>query len=149
MSARRHRMSASEGASGGGRAALLGTEQRPVFRLPKMFEEYEAITKDEVRDFSPNQLRIWRNGRKRAVEHFVSVVGDKPVNEATEDDGIAYTEWWRDRVLKENVAVKIANRQQPALRRGAGAPSFRPVGGRPAVPKRATADSRALLQPME
>jgi hypothetical protein len=40
------------------RAALLGTVKRPAFPLSKLFEEYEAMTKDEVRDFSPNQLRV-------------------------------------------------------------------------------------------
>jgi integrase len=101
----------------GARAALLGTEKRPALRLAKLFEEYEAITKDEVKDFSPNQLRIWRNGRKRAVENFVSVVGDKPVNELTEEDGIDYADWWRERVLKENVAVKTANKDIGQLSR--------------------------------
>jgi integrase len=92
------------------RAALLGTEKRPVFRLSKLFEEYEALTKDEVKDFSPNQLRVWRNSRMRAVENFVSVVGDKPVNEATIDHAIDDADWWRDRVTSENVAVKSANK---------------------------------------
>ena|ERR1700722_18069966 len=48
------------------RAALLGTEKRPTFRLSKLFEEYEALTKDEVRDFSPNQLRVCAALQERA-----------------------------------------------------------------------------------
>jgi integrase len=94
----------------GARAALLGTVKRPAFPLSKLFEEYEAMTKDEVRDFSPNQLRVWRNSRMRAVENFVSVVDDKPVNELTVDDAIDYSEWWRDRVINDDVAVKSANK---------------------------------------
>jgi len=35
----------------------------------------------------------------RAVERFVEVVGDKPVNEISPDDAIDYCEWWRDRRL--------------------------------------------------
>jgi len=92
------------------RAALLGTVKRPAFALSKLFEEYETMTRDEVRDFSPNQRRVWRNSRMRAVENFVPVVGDKPVNEVTVDDAIDYTEWWCDRVLNEDVAVKSANK---------------------------------------
>src|SRR5258708_26302690 len=91
------------------RAAVLGTVKRPAFPLSKLFEEYEAMTRDEVRDFSPNQLRVWRNSRMRAVENFVSVVDDKPVNELTVDDAIDYSEWWRDRVINDDVAVKSAN----------------------------------------
>ena len=92
------------------RAALLGTVKRPAFPLSKLFEEYEAMTKDEVKDFSPNQLRVWRNSRIRAVENFVSVVDDKPVNEITIDDAIDYTEWWRDRVINDDVASKARTR---------------------------------------
>jgi hypothetical protein len=92
------------------RAALLGTEKRPVFRLAKLFEEFEAASKDEVHDFSLDQLRIWRNGRMRSVENFVNVVGDKLVTELTEDDVIDYAEWWRNRVLEHGMAAKSANK---------------------------------------
>lgn len=99
------------------RAAVLGTQKRPVFPLSKLFDEYEAMTKLEVKDFSPNQLRVWRNSRMRAVENFVSVVGDKPVNEITVEDAIDYSEWWRDRVVNENVAAKSANKDIGQLSR--------------------------------
>jgi hypothetical protein len=36
-----------------------------------------------VKDLSPDQLRIWRNGRIKAVAQFVKVVGDKPVADLT------------------------------------------------------------------
>jgi integrase len=99
------------------RAALLGTEKRPVFMLSKLFKEFEAATKDEVRDLSPNQLRIWRNGRMRAVENFVKVVGDKPVTELTADDAIDYSEWWRERVLESGMVAKSANKDIGQLSR--------------------------------
>ena len=44
-------------ADSGARAALLGTEKRPVFMLSKLFDEYEGITKDEVRDLSPSDRK--------------------------------------------------------------------------------------------
>jgi hypothetical protein len=94
----------------GVRAALLGTQKRPVFKLSALFEEYETATKDEVRDLSPDQLRIWRNGRIRAVERFVEVVGDKLVSEVNGDDAIDYCEWWRDRVIEDAVEPKTANK---------------------------------------
>ncbi len=92
------------------RMALLGTAERPSFNLSRLFEEYEAATKDEVRDLSPDQLRIWRNGRIRAVAQFVQVIGDKPVTELTDADAIDYTEWWRARVVDDKVAAKSANK---------------------------------------
>lgn len=94
----------------GARAALLGTEKRPPFMLSKLFAEYETATKDETKDFSPNQLRVWRNGRERAVKAFVRVIGDKPVTEVTIDDGIDYCEWWRERVVSGETNAKTANK---------------------------------------
>lgn len=99
------------------RAALLGTEKRSAFNLSKLFDEYEAATKDELRDYSPEQLRIWRNGRVRAVENLVSVVGDKLVTEISTDDAIDYTEWWRERVLNDGMVAKSANKDIGQLSR--------------------------------
>jgi len=101
----------------GARAALLGTQKRPAFKLSKLFEEYEAATKDEVKDLSPDQLRIWRNGRIQAVERFVEVVGDKLITEISADDGLDYCDWWRDRVVEDAVEAKTANKDMGQLNR--------------------------------
>lgn len=101
----------------GARAALLGTEKKHIFTASLVFEEYEAITQVETRDLSPDQLRIWRNGRKRAVGRFVSIVGDKPVNELNADDAIDYCEWWRDRVTSGETDAKTANKDIGQLSR--------------------------------
>jgi len=91
----------------------LRAKELAALRWSDVFEESGA-----PRDvLHLNQLRIWRNSRKLAVENFVSVVGDKPVNELTEDDGIEYAEWWRGRVISENIAVKTANKDIGQLSR--------------------------------
>ncbi len=54
------------------RTALLGTEKRPAFALSKLFEEYQSLIGDEIRDLSPEQFRIWKTGRVRAVAQFVA-----------------------------------------------------------------------------
>jgi integrase len=97
--------------------ALLGTAPRPSFTLSRLFEEYETVTKDEVMDLSPDQLRIWRNGRIRSVAQFVKVVGDKPVTDLTHHDAIEYSEWWRGRVVNDEVAAKSANKDMGQLSR--------------------------------
>lgn len=99
------------------REALLGTVASPSFSLSRLFEEYESVTKDEVKDLSPDQLRIWRNGRIRAVAQFVKVVGDKPVADLTSADAIDYSEWWRKRVVADEVAAKSANKDMGQLSR--------------------------------
>ncbi len=99
------------------RDALLGTVPAPSFSLSRLFEEYESVTKDEVKDLSPDQLRIWRNGRVRAVAQFVNVVGDKPVADLTSADAVEYSEWWRGRVVADEVATKTANKDIGQLSR--------------------------------
>ncbi len=101
----------------GARAAVLGTQPRPSFPLSKLFEEYEAATSEETRKFSPNQLRVWRSGRKRVVRELIAVVGDKPVTELTEEDGLDYSEWWRERVLANDARVNSANKSMGMLSR--------------------------------
>lgn len=101
----------------GARQVLLGTAPPESFRLSCLFDEFEAITKHENKDLSPDQLRIWRNSRTRAVTQFVDLVGDKPITELSHDDGMNYVEWWRDRVVDGKVSVKTANKDIGQLSR--------------------------------
>lgn len=102
---------------GGARAAALGSEKRPVPNLSNLFAEYEAVTKDEVRDLSPDQRRIWRNGRIRAVNRLKDLIGDKAITDITEDDAVAYVDDWRDRVVAGEVLTKTANKDIGQLSR--------------------------------
>jgi integrase len=101
----------------GARAALLGTQPRPSFMLSKLYEEYETATKIETQNFSPNQMRVWRGGRMRVVRELVDLVGDKPVTELTQDDGLDYSEWWRERVITGETNAKSANKSMGMLSR--------------------------------
>ncbi|WP_375413011.1 tyrosine-type recombinase/integrase [uncultured Bradyrhizobium sp.] len=101
----------------GARTALLGTTQRPSILLSKLFDEYETTTKDETKNFSRNQLRVWRGGRRRVVGELVDLVGDKPIAELTHDDAIDYSEWWRERVVTGECTAKSANKSMGMLSR--------------------------------
>lgn len=92
-------------------------QKRQPFMLSKLFVEYEDLTKNEVRDFSSNQHRIWRNGKVRAVERFIKVVGDKPINEIKIDDGLDYVDWWNSRVASDRIEAKTANKDIGQLSR--------------------------------
>ena len=98
-------------------AAVLGAVKKPVFPLSRLQQEHEAIVGDEIKDKSPEQLRIWRTERIRCVQNFVGVVGDKPVTELTEDDGVAYVDWWRDRVVSGETNAKTGNKDIGQLSR--------------------------------
>lgn len=53
------------------RAAVLSTQARPSFPLSKLFEEYQAITREET--------AIWRNSHIRTVKELEDVTGHKAV----------------------------------------------------------------------
>ena len=101
----------------GARTALLGTEKRPAFILSRLFDEYELVVAEETKGFSPEQKRIWTNTHTRAAKKFVRVVGDKPVTEITENDGLDYVDEWRSRVVAGEATSKTANRDIGQLSR--------------------------------
>lgn len=99
------------------RAALLGTQPKPSFVLSQLLVEYEAATKEETQNFSPNQLRVWRGSRQRVVNELVAITGNKPVTELTHEDGLDYSEWYRERVIAGDVKANSANKSMGMLSR--------------------------------
>jgi hypothetical protein len=89
-------------------AAVLGRVKALVPPLTRLQQEHEALVGDELKGMSPEQLRIWRTSRIRWAQQFVDLVGDKPVTEVTENDGTAYVDWWRDRVVSGEANAKTA-----------------------------------------
>lgn len=98
-------------------AAVLGTIKKPVLLLSRLQQEHEALVGDELKGMSSEQLRIWRTSRIRAAQQFTDVVGDKPVTEITEADGLEYVDWWRVRVVSGETNAKTANRDIGQLSR--------------------------------
>lgn len=95
----------------GARAAVLGFEQRPAIKLSEVFPRFEQQTRNEMTDMSPNQLRVWKNGYRRAVDDFISVVGDKDLTAVTHADVLDYIAWLEDRIAEGEIVVKTANKQ--------------------------------------
>lgn len=85
--------------------------------LSRLQQEHEALVGDELKGMSAEQLRIWRTSRIRSAQQFVDLVGDKPVTEVTESDGLKYVDWWRDRVVSGEANAKTANRDIGQLSR--------------------------------
>ncbi|MCP3447359.1 tyrosine-type recombinase/integrase [Bradyrhizobium sp. CCGUVB14] len=99
------------------RTALLGTQPQPSILLSKLFAEYEELMREEIEKYSPNQLKVWRNGRSRVVKELVDITGDKPVTELSDDDGLDYVEWYRERAKAKEVEAGTANKSMGMLSR--------------------------------
>ncbi len=91
--------------------ALLGGVQRPATLLSEAFETYcERIAIGELLNKSPNQKRLWRKTKQRAIAYFIELVGDKPVEAITRADALEFYNWWAGRLKPKNgVAARGAN----------------------------------------
>lgn len=96
--------------SEGDAAAVLGGEAPPAFKLSTMFEEFEKLSRASISDFSEDQLRKWRNPRKRAISNLTTVIGDKGITHVSRSDSLDFRIWWQDRVIDEDLMIETANR---------------------------------------
>lgn len=91
-------------------AAVLGGEPTPELSLSGLFERFEEITALERRNMSPDQLRKWKNPKKRAIANLIEVIGDKAINSISRSDALDFRVWWQDRVLEGGADIGTANK---------------------------------------
>lgn len=91
-------------------AAVLGGIEKPKLRLSSLFEEFEALSRAELAQMSPDQVRKWRNPKKRALKNLLDVVGDKAINDLTRSDALDFRDWWQERIVNEDVEIATANK---------------------------------------
>jgi integrase len=91
-------------------AALLGGEGKPQLMVSDLVKEYEAIIETELAAKSPDQLRRWRNPKKRAMDNFIEVVGDKALADLTRNDALTFRKWWADRIADDDLKISTANK---------------------------------------
>lgn len=91
-------------------AAVLGGEPVPEIDLVGLFAEYESLMKASTKDMSEDQLRKWRNPKKRAIANLIKVVGNKPLSKVTRTDALDFQRSWQERVIVEGVEIETANK---------------------------------------
>lgn len=91
-------------------AAVLGGEPRPSFLISDLVDEFEAIHSATLAKKAPDQVRKWRNPKKRAVKNLISVVTDKALKDLTRADGVAFRLYWQRRVIDEELDIGTANK---------------------------------------
>lgn len=100
------------------RAALLGTVAKPVILLSKVFDRFEALVRSENVNKSPDQLRVWRNGKKLAIQNFIKAIGgDKPLHEVSDDDALTYRDWKDKEIADKELSPKTGNKEISHLAR--------------------------------
>ena len=91
-------------------AALLGGATVPPVMLSSLVETYENLVRSDIRDLSADQLRKWRNHKKRAVLNLITVIGDKPITSIRREEAMDFRDWWQARVMAEGLDNATANK---------------------------------------
>lgn len=90
--------------------AVLGRVEPPALDINGLFDEFEALMKPSLKGMSEDQVRKWRNPKKRAIANLVTVIGNKPLSKLTRSDALDFQRWWIDRVMVEGVEIETANK---------------------------------------
>lgn len=91
-------------------AALLGTVPEPRITVTKALQLYWTLAREKTFGKSEDQLRRWKAPRKKAVNNFVAIVGDKEIANITRDDVLDFRQHWLDRIEAGEVTANSANK---------------------------------------
>lgn len=90
--------------------ALLGGAKEPSITVTRALKLYWDLAREKTFGKSADQIRKWKNPRKKAVNTFVTVVGDKSISEINGDDMLDFRAWWLDRIENEGLSPGSANK---------------------------------------
>lgn len=91
-------------------AALLGGAGEAPITVSRALELYWDMTRDQVLDKSDDQVRRWKNPRKKAIRNFINVVGNKPIAAITADDMGDFRNAWMERIEIEGLTPNSGNK---------------------------------------
>lgn len=89
-------------------AALLGGVSEPTEKVSDAFERYcDEIAIGDLATKSPKQKKLWLKTKRRGIQYFIDLIGDKPMREISRADGLAYRKWWSERMAPANGAKPV------------------------------------------
>jgi len=96
--------------------ALFGPKTLEI-RISQILAEFEKINKKELSGKNDDQLRVWRNPRKRAVKNWLSINPDVPLDQINQFHALDFRDWWIDRIENEGLKNGSANKDIQHLSR--------------------------------
>lgn len=91
-------------------AAILGGASEPPITVSRALELYWGLAGDRSRGKSEDQLRRWKNPRKKAVANFIAVAGDLELSKIGPDDMLGFRDWWMEKLDAEDLTPNSANK---------------------------------------
>ena len=80
-------------------SAVVGLEKHPCVRISEAFTIYtDEIAAPELTGKSDFQKSSWLKVKRRALNNFIEVVGNKPIDEITRQDATKFYNFWLARI---------------------------------------------------
>ena len=90
---------------------MLGGIEDPGLMLSGLVARFEEISRHENRFKSDQQMRLWRNDRKRAANNPIAALGeDLSVARIGPAEARAHRKWWLNRLSTEGLKAETANK---------------------------------------
>jgi len=90
--------------------AVLGLIPPPVVTVSAALELFFEVSTDKIIGKTSDQIRRWRNPRKKAIALFIEAIGDKPISQITSDDMLKFREDLINRVSDGEITMQSANK---------------------------------------
>lgn len=90
--------------------SLLGKMAEPSVELSQAWDRYQNIAKDKILNKTDNQIRKWKNPRKKAMANFIACIGNKSLREIAREDALAFRDWWIERINNDGLLSGSANK---------------------------------------
>lgn len=98
--------------------AVLGLVAPPELKLSELLDKYEGTQKAALSGKSEDQLRVWRNAKRRAITALTEVIvgadpalgADPAVGRLTRAHALDFREYWQERVADDEVEIDTANK---------------------------------------
>lgn len=90
--------------------AVLGSAKRPTIKLSQISEMYFELQKDTLLGKSEDQIRRWKNPRKKAFKNLIALLGDVDMASVERDDALEFRDWWQNRIVDEKLTANSANK---------------------------------------
>nr|WP_033406979.1 hypothetical protein [Kiloniella laminariae] len=98
-------------------SSVLGAVDSPKFTWSNAFERFVELSKKDLINKNPDQVRRWKNRRLKAVNNLIALVGDKGLDETTRNDALDLRSWWIDRLDSEGLKPDSANKDIGSLKK--------------------------------
>lgn len=77
----------------------------------KARDDFLSFEEGNLRGYSDDQIRKWKNPRLKASKNFIHRIGDKSVPDISRQDILDFRLWWLDRIKNDDLTANSANKE--------------------------------------